>query len=120
MATGTDITPQQHACLHIGQLMELLLPAVDANDEDKLTEALNFFNSVFYSAVKLSSKSPLDDDHSASTSRAGDVTGLPLGIDFESWAIDLVDRLVHIGHTLEGTGAAAGNTDDAYVPYLQL
>jgi hypothetical protein len=116
MAVGTDMTPQQHACLHIGQLMELLVPAVDANDEDKLTAALSFFNSVFYSTVKLCSKSPLQTEPAATSSSAPSdgVEGLPLGIDLESWALELVQRLVHVGHTLEGSNQAAGNTDDAY------
>lgn len=120
LAAGIDMTPQQHACLHVGQLMELLVPAVDANDEDKLTEALNFYNSVFYSTVKISSKSPLDNETSASSSTAADedVAGLPLGIDLESWALELINRLVHIGHTLEGSREAVGNTDDAYVPLI--
>lgn len=121
MAVGTDMSPQQHACLHIGQLMELLLPALDANDEDKLTEALNFFNSIFYSCVKISSKSPLDNEAGTSSSAPSDgVEGLPLGIDLESWAVELIKRLVHIGNTLEGSREAAGNTDDAYVTEIVI
>ena len=117
MAMGMDITPQQHACLHIGEVMQRLVPAVDANDEEKLTEALNFFNSVFYSSVKLSSRSPLDAESGASSTSAptNGVAGLPLGIDLVSWAVELIDRLVHIGKTLEGSREAVGNTDDAYV-----
>jgi hypothetical protein len=45
-ATETSITPQQRACMHVGRLMEALLPAIDANDEAKMDVALCFFNAV--------------------------------------------------------------------------
>ena len=117
MARGMNLSPQHHACMHIGEVMQRLVPAIDANDEDKMTEALNCFNAVFYSSVKLSSKSPQHEDSSTSSSEASldSVAGLPIGIDLVSWAVEVIKRLVSAGNTLEGSREAAGNTDDAYV-----
>ena len=46
LATDAEVTPQQRACMHLGRLMEALLPAIDANDEAKMDVALCFYNAV--------------------------------------------------------------------------
>lgn len=112
-ATDPSATPQQRACMHIGRLMELLLPAIDANDETKLDSALSFFNAVLCSTVKLCSATATD----ASVATAASV-GLPLGIDLRSWAVELVERLFEVAVTLHGTREASGHADDACAPHM--
>lgn len=52
-AGSTDTMPQTRACMHVGRLMEALLPAIDANDEAKMDAALCFYNSVLCRYVQL-------------------------------------------------------------------
>ena len=46
-------SPQRRAAAFIGAAMEQLLPAVDANDEEKLLAALTFYNAVFSAVTGL-------------------------------------------------------------------
>jgi hypothetical protein len=100
------VSPRHRACLALGTFMELLLPALDANDEDKLLSALTFYSSVFSNCCAVEG------------TESGEVEGMRpavyLGIDMDAFAPELLRRIFAAVDTLQsGKQSMAIGDEDA-------
>jgi hypothetical protein len=84
-------------------MMERLLPALDANDEDKLFAALSFYTSVFSSCVALVGL------ESAERMQEGT---LDVGIDLVAFVREFLQRLFAAVDTLRSGKEGAGAVDE--------
>lgn len=116
------MTSQQRAAAAVGAALEALVPALDANDDGKLRAAVAFFNSTFCSVVALCSDDPcaaLSGTAEAAPGGAGadagegggGEEGLPVGIDLQYWAVEVVERLMEVARTLQAHEGAGGGDD---------
>jgi hypothetical protein len=113
-------SPHARAGLFLGRAMELLLPALDANDEEKLAAALSFYTSIFSSCVALVGTEAPGGDNGTAGARA-DVAAkrgaVEVGIDLDSFACDLLRRLFMAVDTLQsGKEGVSMGDDDACAP----
>lgn len=92
-------SPHERARFEIGRAMELLLPALDANDEDKLLAALSFYTAVFGACTALEGP-------------RGSGEGVNLGIDLVAFVQELLQRLFAAVDTLQSGKESTGMGDD--------
>jgi hypothetical protein len=124
-SAGNDIqdgatSPHHRAVREVGRVMERLLAAVDANDEDKLFAAISFYNSVLSTSTALVGVESSECMHAGACMREG---ALNVGIDLVAFVRELLQRLFAAVDTMhsgkEGTGAVDEDTcDSATAPLL--
>lgn len=135
--SGADVpdgapTPRHRAARWLGRAMELLLPAVDANDDDKLMAAVSFYTSVFSNCVALkgSESAALMDSDIAGLDRhsvdLGDEhsdqgrAAVDLGIDVKVFACEFLQRIFAAVDTLASGKEGAHMGDEEPCASLTL
>ena len=112
-------TPQRRGAHFLGQAMELLLPAFDANDEDKMLAALSFYTSVFSNCTALCGTESMGNE--AGAGEAAGHGALNVGIDLETWACDFMRRVFTAVDTLQsGKDSASMGDDDTCAAHTVL